>query len=150
MKTLNLRVLLVAIIGVLSTSCCWPTYEVPSQSRLVNTATYASVDVNNPVTPPLIAYLSVSKTKIRYNKVVTAILLKTDFENIKNTAVREALEVNGNADVLIGVEYQVKTNDEGVIESIVVTGYPAKYVNFRHPEEAIWLNEGTFIRESSK
>ena len=76
-------------------------------------------------------------------------MLKTDFSNILNTAVKNALEVNGNADVLIGLEYQVKTNDEGEIETITITGYPAKYTNFRHPNESVWLKGNTFINSGS-
>lgn len=147
MKTLNLRVLLVAIIGVLSASC-FPTYELPSQSKLLNTATYAGVSIQKPVTPPLIADLKVSDDKIRYNEFPSKSLLKTDFSNILNTAVKNALEVNGNADVLIGLEYQVKTNDDGEIETITITGYPAKYTNFRHPDESVWLDGNTIINSS--
>lgn len=147
MKTLNLRVLLVAIIGVLSASC-FPTYMMPSQSKLLNTATYMGVNIQKPVTPPLIADLKVSEVKIRYNEFPSENLLKTDFSNILNTAVKNALEVNGNADVLIGLEYQVKTNDDGEIETITITGYPAKYTNFRHPDESVWLDGNTIINSS--
>ena len=62
-------------------------------------------------------------------------------ENIINTAVREALLANGNADVLVGLEKQLKYNDKGEIESITVSGYPAKYVNFRS------LQSSTILRE---
>jgi hypothetical protein len=47
--------------------------------------------------------------------------------------VREALLANGNADVLVGMNTQIKYDADGQPESITVTGYPAKYVNFRSP-----------------
>lgn len=52
-----------------------------------------------------------------------------------NSAVREALASNGDADVLVGLETQVKYNAAGNPESITVSGYPAKYVNFRNPSD---------------
>lgn len=55
------------------------------------------------------------------------------YDNVINTAVREALLANGNADVLVALETQIKYDKEGQIESVTVTGYPAKYVNFRNP-----------------
>ena len=134
-----ITIFLVAI----TVASCFPTYDpptIPSRSRLRNTATYTGVAVQPPVVPPLIADLDVAKEKIRHNEFPSEALLRTEFENILNTAIKNALEIYGNADVLIGLEYQVKTNDDGVIETVTVTGYPAKYVNFRHPEETVWLN----------
>ena len=46
------------------------------------------------------------------------------------------------------VACNVGHGDDGVIESVTVTGYPAKYVNFRHPDESVWLNDNTFIRDA--
>ena len=46
------------------------------------------------------------------------------------TAVKEALDVYGG-DVLLGLETQMSYNSEGKIMSINITGFPAKYVNFR-------------------
>ena len=55
------------------------------------------------------------------------------YDNVVDSAVREALLANGNADVLVALEKQVKYGKDGQIESITVSGYPAKYVNFRNP-----------------
>ena len=117
---------------------------------MLNTATYRSINVDTPVTPPLIADLEVSSKKITYTLNPSTELLRTDIENIISAAVKEALLVNSNADVLIGMEYQVKYNTAGVIDAVIVTGYPAKYKNFRHPSESIWLNNNTFIRDTNK
>lgn len=147
------KLLIIAIISTFAISC-YPTQSQSfsaspvSKSKLWNTATYCDIAVNDPVvTPPLIADLEVSPNKISFPLFPSSALLKTDLQNIINAAVKEALKVNGNSDVLIGLEYQIKYDDDGVIESVTVTGYPAKYVNFRHPDESIWLNDNTFIRD---
>ena len=151
-QTIMKRLLIIGLTLLLMVSCAYvpPTLPSPpvSQSRLWNTATYRTVTVDTPVTPPLIADLDVSPNKISFPLLPSQALLKTNnLDNIISSAVKEALKVNGNADVLIGMEYQIKYNDAGIIESVTVTGYPAKYVNFRHPDESIWLNENTFIHD---
>jgi len=80
---------------------------------------------------PLSADLQVSATKISYIMSVTKAVAKGGYESAVNTAIKEALEKNGNADVLIGLQTQVKYTPEGELETIQVTGYPAKYVNFQ-------------------
>jgi hypothetical protein len=44
---------------------------------------------------------------------------------------------------LVALEHQIKYSANGSIESITVTGYPAKYVNFRSPGD-------DYLREVSK
>ncbi len=141
----------IAICGVsCSTYTYVPTTTAPQKGRILNTATYRSINVDTPLTPPLIADLDVSPDKIRYTLKPTEELLRTDIENIISTAVNEALMKNGNADVLVGIEHQIKYEGTGVISAVIITGYPAKYKNFRHPSESIWLNDNTFIRETVK
>ena len=50
---------------------------------------------------------------------------------------------NGDADVLVGLETQVKYTNKGKVESITITGYPAKYVNFRSPGDDYLSNKST-------
>ena len=151
------KLIYTAVIAFLAISCSQYTYTPtttssapPSRSRLLNSATYRNISVDTPMTPPLIADLEVSPKKIAYTLYPPAELLRTDFENIINATVKEALLENNNADVLIGMEYQVKYNISGIIEAVIVTGYPAKYKNFRHPSESIWLNNNTFIRDTNE
>lgn len=148
------RFITLYVVALCAISCSSYTYTptatapaAPVRSRLLNTATYRSISVDTPVTPPLIADLNVSSTKISFTLGVTQELLRTDIENMISAAVKEALLKNNNADVLIGMEYQIKYNNNGVIESISVTGYPATYKNFRHPSESVWLHEGVFIKD---
>ena len=115
---------LMAAVFALS-SCSVPT-------RLVNTATYKTVSVATPVAA-VFADLDVSPQKITYFMMPSKSVVSSGYDNVVNSAVREALLANGNADVLVGLETQVKYGGDGMIESITVTGYPARYVNFRSP-----------------
>ena len=108
---------------------CAPT------AKLVNTATYAvGKSPMKFIVTPVQADLQVSDQKISYYYEVTELVRQGGFENIVETAVKEALDVNG-ADVLVGLEKQIKYNTDGKVVYINITGYPAKYVNFRNCED---------------
>ena len=111
-------------------------------TKLTNTATHKKVNVLQPVVA-LLADLDVSPTKISFFYIPSKTIVNGGADNIIDSAVREALLANGNADVLVGLEKQIKYNTDGQIESITVTGYPAKYVNFRSPGD-------DYLREMSK
>lgn len=113
-----------------------------SMAKLTNTSTHSKVQVVQPVAAVL-ADLQVAPTKISYFFLPSQTVVNGGFENIVNTAVREALIANGNADVLVGLEQQVKYSSNGQVESITVSGYPAKYVNFRSPGDE-------YLREIAK
>ena len=89
---------------------------------------------------PLVAEMQVLSDRISYTEVesyknfpVTPSIV-TNVPNFKKIALSKATHKYG-ADVLIGVTFDVITNDKGYLE-ITVTGYPAKYVNFRNATEA--------------
>jgi len=123
-------VLTLAFVG-----CSAPT-------KLTNTATHANINVAQPVTA-VFADLDVSPKKVLFFYIPSKTVVNGGEENIINSAVREALLANDNADVLVGLEKQIKYAPDGTIESITVTGYPAKYVNFRSPGD-------DYLREISK
>lgn len=108
-------------------------------AKLVNTATYSENKAPQPMSV-LFADLDVSPTKISYFMIPTKTVLAAGEDNVIETAVREALLENGNADVLVSMNKQVKYNTMGEIESVTVTGYPAKYVNFRSPDNEFYKN----------
>jgi hypothetical protein len=122
MKKLFFLLLVIAM----SLSACSPV------AKLINTSSYNEVTVANPVAA-VFADLEVSTEKITYFMIPSKIVLRGGYNNVVETAVREALLANGNADVLVALEKQIKYGNDGQIESITVTGYPAKYVNFRSP-----------------
>ena len=113
-----------------------------SMAKLTNTSTHSKIQVIQP-TVAVLADLEVSPNKISYFFLPSQTVVNGGFENVVNTAVREALIANGNADVLVALEQQIKYTSEGAVESITVSGYPAKYVNFRSPGDE-------YLRELAK
>ena len=106
-------------------------------ARLVNSATYSKPRAVQPVVAALYADLDVSPTKITFFYIPSKTVLVCGYDNVINTAVREALLANGDADVLVSMETQVKYNSVGEIESVIVSGYPARYVNFRNAGDEV-------------
>ncbi len=87
----------------------------------------------------VISDLDISNTKITYTMKPSAKVRKGGVQNCINTAIREALAANGDGDVLIETQQTViqKTGLLGTkVRSVTVTGYPAKYHNFRTVDEA--------------
>ena len=122
----KLVILFAVALGVCS---CGVTSLEP---KLVSTATHTKVSVAQPVVA-VFADLEVSPKKITFSYHPSKIVIKGGVDNVVNSAVREALWSNGNADVMVGLETQVKYNADGEPEYVTITGYPAKYVNFRSP-----------------
>ena len=122
------KLVLFLAVAAMVTSC--------SSAKLINSATHSKAKAIQPVTA-LYADLSVSPTKISYFLIPSKTVLQGGYDNVINTAVREALIANGNADVLVAMETQVKHNADGEIESVTVTGYPATYTNFRSPGDDV-------------
>ena len=123
---------------------------VASTPKLVNTSTSARGSASLYVVP-VCADLQVSEQKISFFMPVTANLRAGGEKNVIDSAVKEALEQNGDADVLVGLQTQLKYKDNGDIESIAISGYPAKYVNFRNaPEELLKAMQGKESTESSR
>ena len=118
---------IVMIAAMMAVSCS-------PMAKLINTATYSKSQAVQP-TVAIFADLDVSAEKISYFYIPSKTVVTGGYDNIINTAVREALAANGNADVLVALETQVKYNSAGVIESVVITGYPAKYTNFRNAND---------------
>ena len=120
--------LLMAITSVMMLASC---SMLGPKSLVKTTASHTRISTATPVVA-VFADLDVSPNKISYFYIPSTTVAAGGLDNVVNSAVHEALIANNNADVLVGLETQVKYNDKGVIESITVTGYPAKYVNFRN------------------
>ncbi len=96
------------------------------------------------MTAPIIADVVVSPNKITYTEKdayklfpVTqgnAEQLKAMMPDLKKIALSKAAKLH-DADLLVGTIIDVITNDEGLLE-ITVSGYPAKYTNFRNATKA--------------
>ena len=125
MKHVNLLAL--AAILALAASCS-------STAKLMNTATYQRMDFQPYVTPVQVD-LEVNPQKIEYFMIVGKTVAAGGYDNVVATAVKEALDANGGGDVLVGLQTQVKYTEKGEMESINITGFPAKYVNFRSNDQ---------------
>lgn len=99
--------------------------------KLVNTSTTKEISLQ-PVAG-LFADIEVAPNRITYFMMPSESVKLGGYDNVVSSAVREALDANGGWDLLVALETQVKYSSDGQIESITVTGYPAKYVNFRNP-----------------
>lgn len=121
------RLFIIAVVSMLVTSC--------NMARFVSTGSHCEFSDAKTYVADIYADLEVSPVKISHFYIVPKTVAKVGYENVVNTAVREALLSNGNGDVLVGLETQAKYNRKGLLESITVSGYPAKYVNFRKPTE---------------
>ena len=93
------------------------------------TKTATTMDVDNHLTSESDVDLVVSNSKITYTHKTTAKERRGGRKNITNTAVREALEANGNAEVLVAPQYTF-VRKSGLfgskIKTVIVSGYPAK------------------------
>lgn len=118
------KIFMLAAAAVMMMGCSLP-------AKLMNSSTHQKANVA-PVVAAVFADLEVSPTKITYFMMPSTTVANAGYDNVINTAVREALLANGDADVLVALETQVKYDKEGKIESVTVTGYPAKYTNFRN------------------
>lgn len=112
------------------------------KAMVKTTATHTQVSAATPIVA-VFADLEVSPNKISYFYLPSKTVARGGYDNVVNSAVREALANNGNGDVIVGLETQVKYNEKSEIESITITGYPAKYVNFRNPGD-------DYLKEISK
>ncbi|MBP3383100.1 MAG: hypothetical protein J6K78_04240 [Tidjanibacter sp.] len=137
----KLVILFAVALGVCSCGTTMPTPDLGGvynsvmtspEPKLISTSTHTRVSVAQPIVA-VFADLQVSPEKILFFYLPSKTVVKGGEDNVIDSAVREALLSNGNADVMVGLETQIKYNDEGEPESVTVTGYPAKYVNFRNP-----------------
>jgi len=118
----NLCALLVAAIAIIGLASC---------SSVRHTST--TIPVETTVASTSSADLVVSQKKISYTLVPTAAMRRTGEKAVIATAVAEALKANGNADVLVGFQYEIKKTrnffGKNNIKYVTVVGYPATYTN---------------------
>ena len=123
----KLSIFVIVALAISFVSCSLPV-------RLMNTASYAEGSAYEPVSA-VFADLVVSPTKIKFMYVPKTTIVNGGKDNVINTAVREALLANDNADVLVCLETQISYDNKGKVQLVAVTGYPAKYQNFRSPSD---------------
>lgn len=98
-----------------------------------------TTSVTAPVLSATVVSLDVAAKPITYTYVPTHNeAKKLSFDAILNNAMYEALKEHGSGDVLVQVSYKVEGKGfgkyVGKVRRLTITGYPAKYVNFRTPD----------------
>lgn len=111
------------VFALLATSC----------SSIRHTSTIVPVETS--VVSNASADLSVAPKKISFTYKPTKAVRRSGEKWVISTAVSEALKANGNADVLVGFEYEIKKSrnffGKKSIKYVIVEGYPATYTNIK-------------------
>lgn len=121
----------------------------------VTKKTAAARSVNAPIVAAAIADLTITGNKITYTYTPPKGVWIAGVDNCINAAVSEALQNAGQgADVLAELQYTLVMKrgigaKTGKVKSVTVTGYPARYKNFRPADEKSLnsaLSTGIWIR----
>lgn len=135
MKTLKATLLLVTALFI--TSCTpYVTYHKYDES----TARYMNPAIMPGFITPTIADLDISNEKITVTETYDNTLTQADMENFESSATIEYLKnytvskvvKQYDADVIVAPIFDIKTSDDYETIEVTVTGYPAKFINFRN------------------
>jgi len=128
------------LIIVFSLSSCYEMkYTYRSKTSRISEPTYSGH-----ITPWVADIQIISTEKITYSEVFNVLLNNFTNDNTiepyKNYIIGVASKKN-NADIILAPLFEVETTDEGFLK-ITITGYPAKFVNFRNatPNDEWFVN----------
>lgn len=126
------NIFLFAVVALLAVSC----------STTICTSKVATAPVS--LLSATVADLDVAAERVSYTLNPSKSLCRGGLENVKQAAEQELLVKNGNADVLVDAEYVITSTDRFIfgrdIESVTVSGRPAKYKNFHSLNDSVWCN----------
>ncbi len=101
-------------------------------------STAKTMDVKSSLTSKTTADMVVSEQKISYDYYPNKKERKAGMNQVLNNAVSAALKANGDADVLVHMQYNAiikkKLWFSKKIRQVPVSGYPATYRNFKVQE----------------
>ncbi len=123
-----------AVIAVMLSSC----------TSIHKTA--STLDIPTSIVSKNVADLKVNDERITFTYTPSREVRKGGEQNVLNAAIAEALKANGNADLLVAMQYEMKTTTgffgQKTIKYVTVTGHPAFYTNIHpaEPEQVIILN----------
>ena len=106
--------IIISLIAMLGMASCTTT---------INSA--RTEHFSSPAITMTIADLEVSPKKITYTYRPSYEVNRGGEANVINTAVREALEVNGGGDVLVEMQFTLKKSGKKNVKEVTVSGYPA-------------------------
>lgn len=138
----------VALAAVALTMASCSTITHTAQTEAVNTELHNRSNAD----------LKVSGQRISYTFTPNDTYRRAGEKALRNAAVAKALEANGNADVLVAPQFEVKKT-RGLfatkVKYIKVSGYPASYGNVHSttlPEAEVVniLDGGVIVRNCSK
>lgn len=90
-----------------------------------------------------VADLDVAPKRITYTLTPSKAVAKGGLGNCKAAAIMEALNANGNADLLLEPQFVI-SHKKGLfrskVTSVTVTGRPATYKNFRSMNDSVWCD----------
>jgi hypothetical protein len=91
-----------------------------------------------------VADLDVSPTRVSYTMSPSKEIRRAGISNVKQAAIQECLQQNGNADVLVDCEYTIEQQNNWIfgkkISKITVSGHPAKFKGYRTLNDSVWCN----------
>ena len=125
------KVLLLTCVAFALTSC------------VTTVKTAKTAETKSSLLTATVADLDVSPTRVTYTMSPSAEIRRAGLNNVKQAAVQECLKQNGNADVLVDVEYVIKQENNFIskrITSITVSGHPAKYKGYRSLKDDVWTS----------
>lgn len=106
-----------------------------SSCSVFRTSTSTTMNVNSSLSSTTVADLDISNVKVSYIYYPKKQDRKAGMTHVINNAVAATLKENGNADILVERQYEAvfKSRMFGPkkVKSVTITGYPAKYKNFR-------------------
>ncbi len=120
---------------------------LPSCSSIHKTAD--TLDIPTSIVSKNVADLKVNDGRITYTYKPSRQVRRGGVKNVLNAAVAEALKANGNADVLVAMQYEMKISTgffgQKTVKYVTVSGHPAFYTNVRpaEPEQFIIMNGGS-------
>lgn len=123
-------------------------FAMTSCSTVYKTASTRNVQA--PLVAAVTGDLEVSNHKVTYTYVPPREVRKGGVQNCINSAIREVLQQSGDADVLVETQKAI-VHKQGLlrlkVKSVTVTGYPAKYRDFKSVDDKTLKNcliEGSF------
>lgn len=121
------KIFLMAMVAMMAASC-----------TTMKMSTAKTMDVESSLTSKTTADMIVSGRKISYDYYPNKKERKAGMNQVLNNAVSAALKANGDADVLVHMQYNAiikkKLWFSKKIRQVTVSGYPATYRNFKVQE----------------
>lgn len=123
---------------------CFLSVALLAISCTTVTKTAKTLDSPASLLSATVAELEVSPERVTYTMTPSKEIRRGGLANVKQAAEQEVLAKYGNADVLVDAEYVISQTSYLIfgkkVESITVTGRPARYKNFHSLDDAVWCD----------